>query len=162
MCAIARSPTTVVPARRRARAASLRSTASVFISKLHLIFITRRQFIGRHGRSGGTAFGGDQLMRDRPKWQLLSFVHCLGASCRRSPTLCKVTKLKVHSRSVDPQENRRNYLITLSIRRRSSLHCRSFDIYISAVGPKTWFTIRRTATRRAARRAPRPCSQCLS
>ena len=106
-CVIARSPTTAAPARRRARAASLRSTAPVFISKLHLIFITRRQFIGRHGwyprtvhddmdgppgpsmsswtvrggpsmsswtvrgdhpcrhgRSGGTAFGGDQLMRD--------------------------------------------------------------------------------------------------
>ena len=38
-------PTTVAPARRGARAASLRSTAPVFISKLHLIFITRRQFI---------------------------------------------------------------------------------------------------------------------
>ena len=53
-CAIARSPTTVAPARRRARAASLHSTAPVFISKLHLIFITRRQFIGRHGWSPRT------------------------------------------------------------------------------------------------------------
>ena len=35
----------LTPARLRARAASLRSTAPVFISKLHLIFITRRQFI---------------------------------------------------------------------------------------------------------------------
>ena len=48
---------------------------------------------------------------------------------------------KVHSRSVDPQKNRRNYLITNSIKRfptlrRSSLQRRSFDIYISAVGPK--------------------------
>ena len=85
MCAIARSPTTVAPARRRARAASLRSTAPVFISKLHLIFITRRQFIGRHGWSPrtvhddidgpgepsmsswtvrGDCFWGDQLMHD--------------------------------------------------------------------------------------------------
>ena len=39
------APPTVAPARLRARAASLRSTAPVFISKLHLIFITRRQFI---------------------------------------------------------------------------------------------------------------------
>ena len=50
--------------------------------------------------------------------------------------------IKVHLRSVDPQKNRRNYLITHSIfnspiPRRSSLQRRSFDIYISAVGPKT-------------------------
>ena len=48
---------------------------------------------------------------------------------------------KVHSRSDDPQKNRRNYLITRSIfkmptPRRSSLQHRSFDIYISAVDPK--------------------------
>ena len=48
---------------------------------------------------------------------------------------------KVHSHSVDPQKNRRNYLITLSILkfptpRRSSLQRRSFYIYISAVGSK--------------------------
>ena len=54
LCAIARSPTTVAPARRCSRAAPLRSTAPVFISKLHLIFITRRQFIGRHGWSPRT------------------------------------------------------------------------------------------------------------
>ena len=44
-------------------------------------------------------------------------------------------------RVVDPQKNRCNYLITRSIfkfptSRRSSLQHRSFDIYISAVGPK--------------------------
>ena len=38
------APPTVTPARLRARAASLRSTAPVFISKLHLIFITRRKY----------------------------------------------------------------------------------------------------------------------
>ena len=48
---------------------------------------------------------------------------------------------KVHSHSVDPQKNCRNYLITHSILkfptpRRPSLQRRSFDIYISAVGPK--------------------------
>ena len=50
--------------------------------------------------------------------------------------------IKVHMRSVDPQQNRHNYLITHSIlkfprSRRSSLQRRYFDIYISAVGPKT-------------------------
>ena len=58
----------------------------------------------------------------------------------------KILKIlaKVYSRSVDPQKNSRNYLITLSILpfrtpRRSSLQRRSFDIYnyISAVGSKT-------------------------
>ena len=48
---------------------------------------------------------------------------------------------KVHSHSVDPQKYRCNSLIThsilnfLTLRRSSLQHC-SFDIYISAVGPK--------------------------
>ena len=47
----------------------------------------------------------------------------------------------VHSRSVDPQKNRRNCLITQSFFKfptphTSSLQRRSFDIYISAVGSK--------------------------
>ena len=51
------------------------------------------------------------------------------------------TITKVYLRSVDHHKNRRNYLITCSIlnfpipRRPSSQH-RSFDIHISAVGPK--------------------------
>ena len=55
--------------------------------------------------------------------------------------------IKVHLRSVDPQKNHRNYLITRSmlkcpILRRSLLQRYSVDIYtytyicISAVGPK--------------------------
>ena len=53
----------------------------------------------------------------------------------------RVMCTKVHSRSVDPQKNCRNHLITRSIKiittpRRPSLQRRSFDIYISAVGPK--------------------------
>ena len=48
---------------------------------------------------------------------------------------------KDHSWSVDPQKYRRNYLITSLILkfptpRRPSLQRRSFDAYISAVGPK--------------------------
>ena len=48
---------------------------------------------------------------------------------------------KVHSRSDDLQKNRRNYLNTRSIfkmstSRRFSLQRRSFDLYISAVGPR--------------------------
>ena len=48
---------------------------------------------------------------------------------------------EVHSRSVDPQKNCRNYLITCSIKifptpRRSSLQRHSFDICISAVASK--------------------------
>ena len=47
----------------------------------------------------------------------------------------------LHLRSVDPQENCRNYLITRSFLkfptpRRSSLQRRSFGIYISAVDSK--------------------------
>ena len=46
----------------------------------------------------------------------------------------------VHSHSVDPQKNHRNYLITGSILKfptphRPSLQHRSFDMHISAVGP---------------------------
>ena len=49
---------------------------------------------------------------------------------------------KLHSRSVDPQKNRHNYLITHSILKfptpcRSLSQRRSFDIYISAVGSET-------------------------
>ena len=56
-------------------------------------------------------------------------------------SMCMQYITKVHSRSVDPQKNRRTYLNTRSIlqfptpRRPSLQHC-SFDIYISAVGPK--------------------------
>ena len=47
---------------------------------------------------------------------------------------------KVHSGSVDLQKNHRNYLITHSILKfptpcRPSLQRRSFDMYISMVGP---------------------------
>ena len=47
----------------------------------------------------------------------------------------------LHSCSVGPQKNRRNDLITSSIVKcptpcRPSLQCRSFDIYVSAVGLK--------------------------
>ena len=53
---------------------------------------------------------------------------CLTQSPRTTPGVAKV-----HSRSVDPQKNRRNYVITCSIvkfptRRRSSLQRRSSDI----------------------------------
>ena len=52
-----------------------------------------------------------------------------------------IRKTKVHSRLVDPQKNRCNYLITRSILkfpkpRRPSLQRRSLDIHIRAVGPK--------------------------
>ena len=51
------------------------------------------------------------------------------------------TITKVPSRSVDPQKNHHNYVITCSILTfltpwRSSLQRRSFDIYVSAVGSK--------------------------
>ena len=52
-----------------------------------------------------------------------------------------LSRIKVHSHSVDPQENHRNYLITYSIlkcptpRRSLSQRCSS-DIYISTVGSK--------------------------
>ena len=51
----------------------------------------------------------------------------------KSATYFSLSATKVHSRSVDPQKNRRNYLITRSILifqtpRGSSLQRRSFDI----------------------------------
>ena len=59
-------------------------------------------------------------------------------ACYQMKTVCST---KVHSRSVYPQKNGRNYLITRSIKKistphRPSLQHRSFDIYISIVGPK--------------------------
>ena len=75
--------------------------------------------------------------------QRYSFNQTLWHSKVRSSNALHLSK--VNSCSVDPQKNRRNYLITLSIlnfltpRRCSSQH-RSFDIiiiYVSAVGPKT-------------------------
>ena len=68
-----------------------------------------------------------------------TFAYLLNAHIRNMNMCMYITK--VHSRSVDPQKNCRNYLITHSIFKfpmpcRSSLQCRSFDIYISTVGPK--------------------------